>query len=161
MKPFRLKKPLLAGIGAALMVIGAASILVAAFYQFKVKPEMAQRGQLPPAAVRISLKSSAAQEQSGGIGMDALTDYSKDLYGSDEKNRREGTLWVDREGKKLVINLGALNGLKPQDRLTVYDHDQNIGRVQAENVFDVISYVEIKEPLNEAMEKDYYRVKKE
>jgi len=60
-----------------------------------------------------------------------------------------------------VVNLGALNGLKPQDRLTVYDHDQNIGRVQAANVFDVISYVEIKEPLNEAMEKDYYIVRKE
>jgi len=161
MKPFRLKKPLLVGIGAALMIIGAASIFIAAFYQFKVKPEMAQRGQLPPAAAQISSKPSAAQEQPGGIGIDALMNYSKNLYGSDEKNRREGTLWVDREGKKLVVNLGALNGLKPQDRLTVYDHDQNIGRVQAANVFDVISYVEIKEPLNEAMEKDYYIVRKE
>ena len=160
MKPITLKKSLLVGIGATLMIIGVISIIIAAFYQFKVKPEMAQRGQSSPAA-QVSSKPSVPQAQPGGIGIDALMNYSKNLYGSDEKNRREGALWVDRESKKLVVNLGALNGLKSGDRLTVYDGDRNIGRVQISSAFDVVSYVEIKEPLKEAMDKDYYSVRKE
>lgn len=150
-------KKLLTTLGIILMIAGGFSVMTALFYELRVKPEMIKRGALVP---KVAASAKAAQARQG-IGVNELTQYSQDLYGFDELDRREGSLWVDRGSKKFVINLGTLNGLKAQDYLTVYDHDQKIGRVQVGSVLDVVSYAEADKALEESMNKDYYRVEKE
>ncbi len=157
-----LTKKLLTTFGIVMMIAGFFSVLTALFYEFKVKPEVARRGHLASSQAAVSTKPAKdVHAKPQGIGIDALMNHSKGLYGSDETVRREGTLWVDQEGKKLVVNLGALNGLKAGEGLSVYDHDLQAGRVRVVDVFDVVAYVEADGSLEGPMDKSYYRVVKE
>ena len=67
-------------------------------------------------------------------------------------------MWVDRKSSKLVVTLGAVNGLLPGKSLAVYKGDEKIGKVKVETAFDVISYVLPEDEGVKQLENDYYRV---
>jgi hypothetical protein len=99
-----------------------------------------------------------APESSPGINMDTLVDEAKKIYSDEEKNRKEGALWVDRKTGKYIITLGAINNLKVGDFLRAYDGKLEIGQVKVEFAMDTISYVK---PVNSEMvflANNYYRV---
>lgn len=77
-----------------------------------------------------------------GIEFDRLMSAAHQRHGEEERSRREGDLWIDREGKEWMVTLGALNGLAKGSRLRVMDGDQQIGVVTARAVLDVVSYVD-------------------
>lgn len=93
------------------------------------------------------------------LNLAKLIQEAKNIYGEEESARNEGFLWIDREGKTLVVTLGALNGLNVGSRLAIYD-DKNkmVGFVRVETPLDIVSYVR---PVNKSIgefEQDYYRV---
>jgi hypothetical protein len=79
-------------------------------------------------------------------------------YGDLEKNRQEGSLWIDRKTASCVVTLGALNGLVPGSRLKIYDGREEVGKATVDVSLDIISYVT---PVNKKLaqfSQDYYRV---
>ena len=75
-----------------------------------------------------------------------------------EKDRREGYLWVDRQGQSWIITLGALNGVSIGTRLTVYDGETKVGIIKVLTPLDVISYVQPLDDSVKGLKDDYYRV---
>ena len=80
------------------------------------------------------------------------------IYGPGELERKEGVLWIDRETMQCIITLGAVNGLQKGSRLNIYHNDVQIGKVNVEVPFDIISYVRLIDQDFDDFNDDYYRV---
>lgn len=119
-----------------------------------------------PAAVETKKAQLPAQPQTASpppkkITLESLVQASQKVYGPDEAQKSEGSLWVDRGSSKYVVTLGALNGVLPGKTLSVYSDNQKIGQVVVDTAFDVISYVHPTEGSFSVSSGDYYRVVKE
>jgi hypothetical protein len=93
--------------------------------------------------------------------LDKIIAASSKIHGKQERDRKEGFLWIDRKGQAMIATLGALNGVTPGSRLTVFDGDTKIGYVRVDLAMDVISYVVPDRMALSDFKKDYYRVLKE
>ena len=151
------------GVGLILIALAVVS-LVGVFYFLEVKPELAKRDQsksqkLEASKQKLQERATAIQKtQAGDIDLNALVKQAEAMYGPEEKNRKEGVLWVDRSTSQFVVTLGALNGLLPGKYLTVYDGPTRIGQVAVDTPLDVISYVHPLETSTDFSQGDYYRV---
>ncbi len=158
-------------IGLVLIVFGVGLFATAVFYYLEVKPELAKREQIKVKKIKaketkIEQRVLASQKEgsfsgsgaSDGVSLKRLVAQSEEIYGKNEKSRKEGFLWVDQQASQYVVTLGAINNLFPGDYLTVYDGDKKIGQVKVESSFDIISYVQPLEKINRIFQKDYYRV---
>lgn len=116
----------------------------------------------------INLISEKAQEelssgdakrvQRNAVKVEDLVAKAEVLYSEEERNRRDGVLWIDRKNGTCIITLGAINGLKPGSRLSVYQDSQQIDKITVDTPFDIISYVKpLQKPLNQ-FDSNYYRV---
>ncbi|HBR14421.1 MAG TPA: hypothetical protein DD723_02625 [Candidatus Omnitrophica bacterium] len=92
------------------------------------------------------------------ISLKTLAEEAEDVYGPEETRRQEGLLWVDRKSSKLIITLGAMNGLLPGKQLTLYDGDKEIGQVAVDLALDVVSFVHPIPQSLELLQNNYYRV---
>lgn len=102
-------------------------------------------------------KISALKEEVPELG--EIVKSAEKIYGDQEKSRKEGFLWIDRQGRVMIITLGALNGLKSGNRLAVYDGKKRVGDVQVDLPIDVISYALPADDMTiQDFKKDYYRV---
>ncbi len=95
------------------------------------------------------------------ITLQDILKESKKIYSQDEKNRKEGYLWIDQKASTFIVTLGALNGLKPGSRLGVYEGDKKVGQVVVETPLDVTSYVQPVDQFSSASNQNYFRVVKE
>ncbi len=91
------------------------------------------------------------------IRLDKLIDEAKLVHGQEELNRKEGSLWIDRVAKTYYVTLGALNGLYPGSKVTIYDGDAKLAEMKVATPLDVISYVEPIDKKLSDFSKDYYR----
>ena len=131
----------------------------------EVKPELATRSKTPSEKVTVSQQKieqrvaeiKKAQQDDGSVNLSALMKEAEAVYGPQEKNRKEGVLWVDRATSSFVVTLGALNGILPGKQLSVYQGNQKLGQVTVDSSFDVISYVHPENSLD-LSGNDYYRV---
>ena len=89
--------------------------------------------------------------------LEDLVKKAEDVYGEDERNQKEGFLWIDKDANSYMVTLGALNGLTTGSRLSVYDGDTKIDEVEVVTPLDVISYVKPQSP-PEQYAGTYYRV---
>lgn len=96
--------------------------------------------------------------QSESIDLSALLSDAENIYGSEEVNRTEGVMWIDREESRYVVTLGAVNGLKQGSQLSVYEGDDVIGKVSVDTLLDVISYVAPAGSDHEKLKDNYYKV---
>lgn len=141
----------------------AAFLLMAGFYFMEIKPELAAREQQEKLKASQQKVQARAQEikkaaqPDGAINMASLIKEAEAVYGSEEKNRKEGVLWVDRKTSNIVVTLGALNGLLPGRQLSVYSGADKVGQVTVDTSFDVISNVH-PDPSTDLSQNDYYRV---
>ena len=149
-----------------ILICIAGFLLISAFYFMKVKPELASReikNQQKLTASKQKIEERAQeikkvqQQDEGSINMSSLIKESEAVYGAEEKNRKEGVLWVDHQSSNLVVTLGALNGILPGRTLSVYNGEQKIGQVMVDASFDVISYVH-PDSSTDLTQNDYYRV---
>ncbi|MBF0522774.1 MAG: hypothetical protein HQL24_06935 [Candidatus Omnitrophica bacterium] len=151
-------------VGLALIVVALLTALMA-FYYLEVKPEMDRRAkqeaQAPSAQAGVLANTQAPVPQQETPISKSLENKTLNAYPDSEKSRREGFLWVDKKASRLVATLGAVQGVLPGARLSVYENDQKIGEVVVENSFDVISYVKPVDQAPNSFPKDYYRVVKE
>ena len=150
-------------VGVVLILLAGASLFTA-FYFLEIKPELAKREQanskkLETSKQKVQTRATAiAQAKQDEVNLVSLVKQAEAVYGPEEKNRKEGVLWIDHETSQFVVTLGALNGLLPGKYLTVYDGQKKIGQVAVDTPLDVISYVH---PLGTSMDfsqNDYYRV---
>ena len=159
-------KKLFTGLG---LIFLAFFILLVSFYVTKVKPELAFRKsvknkKLSAQVAKVQERVQAIKDEQrevqppGMISLKNIVKESESLYGQSEKNRKEGYLWIDQKSSQYVVTLGAVNGLKPGSRLSVYDGDTKIGQVMVDTPFDVISYVQPVNNLQSSLTSDYYRV---
>ena len=149
------------------MVIIAFVCLVVLFYylgesnranQEKIASLQVQLTNLIAEKSAIQMDASQHRRAMGqAILIEDLVKKAEEIYGEDEKKQKEGFLWIDREAASFMITLGALNGLRPGSRLSVYDGDQKIDEVEVVTLLDVISYVKPKNPLQQ-YQGNYYRV---
>jgi hypothetical protein len=142
-----------------MFIAGALFLGFAGFYLFVVKPEMAAR-QAQPAeiAAPAAEETVAPSPPSDQINLQTLVQEAETVYGPEEKRRREGFLWIDRQESKYVVTLGALNGLSPGNYLTVYEGSKRMGQVAVDTPFDVISYVHPVDATLSLAQNEYYRV---
>ena len=104
-------------------------------------------------------KIEELQQAAGkSVRLEKVLEAANETYDSKEKERREGFMWVDREGQNWVITLGALNGISVGSRLSVYDGETKIGTIKVKTPLDVISYVQPVDKSMEELKDDYYRV---
>jgi hypothetical protein len=76
-----------------------------------------------------------------GIDFDHLISIAEKKYGLGERYRKEGDLWIDKQGGEWMVTLGVLNGINRGSRLKVMKDKQQVGVVIAKTVLDVVSYV--------------------
>lgn len=91
------------------------------------------------------------------VPLDRVLEAAQKVYSPSEKDRTEGFLWIDRKASHLIVTLGAMQGLKPGSRLSIYEGEQKIGQVIVNTPFDVISYVQPVETSMDQLKNDYYR----
>jgi len=154
MKTTNHKKLLFLGF---MLIIAAFVCILALFYQIVTihREEALKVQDTKVMAERISQEKEAAEKEvrrlEGKVGreidVDRLVSAAQQEYGRAEGQRTAGDLWVDHENDTWVVTLGALNGVQKGTRLRVLGSGQEIGRVIAETVLDVISYVR---PLGDA-----------
>jgi hypothetical protein len=126
----------------------------------------AQMAQLQAQLVNlISQKARAAlprpdvqKVQRDIINVEELIAKASRLYGAEERERKDGVLWIDKEGKRCIITLGAVNGLRKGSILNVYREDRFIDKITVDTPFDIISYVTPIERSLEQFDDNYYRV---
>lgn len=76
------------------------------------------------------------------IELNRLIAAAEQEYGEEERQRKEGDLWVDGEGEDWMITLGFLHGIEKGSRLRIIgERGRQIGVVVVESVLDVVSYV--------------------
>ena len=92
------------------------------------------------------------------INLEDIVRESQKVYGVEEKNQKQGYLWIDRQTSTYLVTLGALNGLHPGSRLGIYSGNDKIGQAVVETPLDVISYVRPMGKKLDEFESDYYRV---
>ena len=148
------------------LIVAAGFIFLIGFYQLQVKPELASRSKINSEKLNATkqkidqraaeLKQAQMQDE-GSVNLSALIKEAEAVYGPQEKVRKEGVLWVDRESANFVVTLGALNGILPGSKLNVYQGTEKVGQVIVDTSYDVISYVHPESSLDLSAE-DYYRV---
>ena len=156
------------GLLAGLILIGFAFLCVLAIFYVIVNGQQTQTVQMENLKTRVDSLTMArdqAKEELDTLkkapktmSLQDILKQSEAQYGKDEKNRREGLLWIDRKASTYVITLGALNGLTPGSQLNVYQDNQRVGKLVVETPLDVISYVH---PVGKSLKdfsQDYYRV---
>ena len=105
------------------------------------------------------LKLAEVEKSSGkSVRLESVLRAANQSVDPKEKDRREGYLWVDRQGKSWIVTLGALNGVSVGSRLAVYDGENKIGKIKVQTLLDVISYVQPEDDSVKALKDDYYRV---
>jgi len=91
------------------------------------------------------------------IELQRLVDIAQQEYGIEESERKEGDLWIDRDGEVWMVTLGILNGIEKGSRLRVLDGEEQLGIVVVKTALDVVSYVYPLEDRGQYKE-DSYRV---
>lgn len=164
-KKFYNKKELFSGI----VFLSAAFVFIFVIFYLVVKTHQRQLeayDSLQEKMEAINIERVAVEEMAAelkakvgtSVSLDNLMAQAQKTYGPEEKNRREGVLWIDRAAKSCYITLGAVQGLAAGDKLKVFEGTTEIGAVRVETPLDVISYVR---PINKELDdfgKDYYRV---
>lgn len=140
-------------IGIVLIVLAVICGLTS-FYLLEVKPEFQRREE-------TQLKQPEIIQPVPGesISLQTVLKEAQTVYPPEEKNKMEGLLWVDKKSDKLIVTLGALNGLSEGRLLSVYEDSQKIGEVKVKTALDSISYVEVQGQLKTFLKGDYYQVK--
>lgn len=143
-------------LGFALIIVAFVCILILFYQIVNIRREETQKvHDVTVMAEKISQEKEAAQQElrrlAGKVGreieVDRLVSAAQQEYGRNERQRTAGDLWIDHENDTWVVTLGALNGVQKGTRLRVLSDGQEVGRVTAETVLDVISYVS---PVNDA-----------
>ena len=109
-------------------------------------------------ADQIQQSQSRAALSERSIKLKELVTEARGHYDESEQSRKKGSLWVDRKSSKLIVTLGAINGLLPGHTLTVYDANKAIGQVIVDTAFDSISYVTPSNKSIDLLQNDYYHV---
>lgn len=153
------------------MIITAFGCVVGIFYFVASEHQttLEETKVLQEKLLDLDAKQDAAREKifeleqlaGRSIEVDKLLREADKLYGQEEKARREGHLWIDRQAGVFIITLGGINGLQVGQRLAVYNQDTKVGEVQVEKPLDVISYVTPVDQRMHEFSQDYYRVVKE
>ncbi len=144
-------------IGIVLIVLAVICGL-ASFYLLEVKPELQRREETQLTQPEVPQPISPS-ERTESISLQTVLKESQAIYPPQEKNKSEGLLWVDKKSDKLIVTLGAINGLSEGSVLSIYDGPQRIGEAKVKTVLDTISYVEPQEQLKTLLQGDYYQVK--
>jgi len=150
-------------------ILGAFVCILIVFY-FLVnahRQRLAEIDSLEEKVLVLDMEKNAIQhrvdelkDQAGrAIDLNRVVEESRDRYGDEEKDRKEGQLWIDHDAATSLVTLGVLNGLSAGKKLAVYDDaNQIIGYVIVETPLDVISYVR---PMGKSLDDfkgNYYRV---
>ena len=97
-----------------------------------------------------NLKGADAQRLRGPqVTLEKLVDKASGNYSQQEREQKEGLLWIDRDAKTYMVTLGALNGLKKGSQLSIYQGEKQVDVVTVQSVYDVIAYVK---PLRRGLE---------
>lgn len=163
--PKRNVKKIIIGL---ILIIGAIGAALVAFYYLEVKPTIEEENIKQPVIPAVVTVVPKAVESPRAMETPVKRPVESPVVQKPEKpvvnilqGKKEGFLWVDKKSSKLVITLGALEGVVSGERLNVYDNNQKIGVVVVSDVYDAIAYVM---PLNESsisFPHDYYRVVRE
>ncbi len=159
------KKKILLGVffvGLGLIFLVGVFYLLINSQQAGAKENADLREQLAFLKTEKETEDHKVEELQQAVGksvrLEKVLETANQTYDAKEKERREGYLWVDREGQTWVITLGALNGVSVGSRLAVYDGDKKIGTIKVKTPLDVISYVQPVDKSVEELKDDYYRV---
>ncbi len=130
-----------------------------------------QENQEKAAALEVRLANSIAEKADANLNEEdamrvkrtpvKLEDFlarAESIYGKQEMNRKEGVFWVDRKSSSMMVNLGAVNGLRPGSALGVYEGESKIADVTVVSTLDLISYVNPVEKKLDDFKNNYYRV---
>ena len=154
-------------IGMSLIASAFVGIIVILYVLINVQTQKSDKIELLQEQVTVldtqsDLAKQKAEELESELGesiyLEKLVKEANQAYGYEEKNRREGRLWVDRDSKTMIATLGVINGVLPGARLAVYDDDKRIGYVTVGTPMDVISYIKPTELLFDQQDRDYFRV---
>ena len=134
-----------------LFIVSSFLCVVAVFYQVvnnwqenSRQLEIVLRRLAESEAGQAAARSEAqhlAHRMGRGIEFESLMAASRQHHGFEERTRRQGDLWIDRQGDQWMVTLGALNGLREGSLLRVMDGTQEVGMVAVKTVLDVVSYV--------------------
>ncbi|MFA5088198.1 MAG: hypothetical protein WC552_04105 [Candidatus Omnitrophota bacterium] len=108
--------------------------------------------------LNVENELTVVKSKSNTIELDVLLTQAEKKYGPDEKNRREGLLWLDPQTSVYVVTLGAINGIQPGSLLMVYDGEKKVGQVKVDTPLDVISYVSPVDQSLQRLDNNYFRV---
>ncbi len=94
----------------------------------------------------------------GTINLEDVLSKADAIYGSQEMERKEGVLWIDRKVAVFVVTLGRVNGVQEGTMLSIFDGDAKKADVVVVVPYDIVSYVKPAGKTAKDFEKDYYRV---
>lgn len=157
--PSRNKTKLLLGV----FFIGAAFLCIIATLYFLSQPDQAdkiKRALLNDPSAKLSGRPNPAISNAAAepMKLEALLKKAENVYEPAEKNRKEGSLWLDRRSNNFIVTLGALHGLRQGSQLSIYDGSKKMDTASVEVPFDVISYVKPEKISPDSFTGSYYRV---
>ncbi len=105
----------------------------------------------------IQAELNQLKAQGDSIKLDKLVEAARSFYDQGELSRKEGLLWFNRRNNTYLITLGAVHGLAAGSTVAVFDNDNQIGTLQVETPYDVISFC-TPVRFTDVAGKNYYRV---
>jgi hypothetical protein len=162
--PDQSKKKLILGLS---FIIVSFLCIAAFFYLFgqNSRDDAARMASLEVQLANLMIEKSQSQLSPDDarrvarepISLEEFTEKAENIYGKAELSRKEGILWIDRASSKFMVTLGAVNGLKAESKLGIYQDDKKIGEVVVETPMDIISYVRLPGPSAAQWDRNYYR----
>ena len=146
------------------VLISAAFVCIVATFYFIGQADQADKKKIALLDDQLAkLKEQAknlshADKTHEPMKLGELVKKAEDVYDSAEKNRKEGSLWLDRRSNSFIVTLGALQGLLPGSQLSIYDGSKKMDTASVEIPFDVISYVKPVKSSPDSFTGNYYRV---
>ncbi|MFP4472974.1 MAG: hypothetical protein ACLFPX_03765 [Candidatus Omnitrophota bacterium] len=158
------KKQLLIGIaliGVSFFILAVIAYLLHAGYRRTMTEARRLQEEMVAVEAETVVARRTARELEKRVGREVV--INSETAGQDvenlaeERERREGDLWIDRETGIWTVTLGLVNGVEEGHRLAVYQDDKRVGMVAVLDVFDVISHVR-PVGLVENFDQDFYQV---
>ena len=151
--------------GLAMIVIAFVGVCVIFYFlnnsvqaqEAKIKNMIEDLAHLSEEKNILELEVQNLKAQGDSIKLDKLLAQTESVYDDDEKNRKEGILWINPKEKTWVVTLGALNGIQRGSYVAIYDGAEKVGNVEVTMPLDVISYVQPVEQWEQKSEHSHYR----
>jgi hypothetical protein len=125
----------------------------------KLESQLTGEPEAAEAALKTAEQARRPDNTDAPIQEAALdTQASSETLLAGAVQKKDGTLWFDKQNSSYVVTIGRKNGINEGDTLKIYDSTEAMGDARVVRSMEKISIVEISDTDRQKLTKAYYKV---